>query len=479
MHAPYGGNHPLQANATVSAQSSVPHVASATVVPVPTVDPTLPMLPAINQKVPITEPIKIKKPNRKITPAAPSNPDVSQQLPTVAPTTPTTAGVSETPLKPSIKTPGKRVVSSPHQSSKPKVLFSPDTYKNQETADDTKVISETIDYFEQWDAKSLNDFLASDDDDDSEWLPSPSPQKKRPKKGAINTRSGATKTPYEHPTEEEEYIIDSEQWFSKKVDAQLTQYTTIYSRHTPSASAMIEDQTAVSQAVSSVTSQDPDGVGWIDWTGSEWNGIPIDTTGLSKGEIWARVFPQNANAMLGLREYFYQVNPFQDVTNPTVAEIDNWNLHIVKHFRNILGSTVPVELDEKLFVRARWSDERKYTNVWDDVPGTFDSAFGPCIGGTNQHCGDAFYPPLTDQPPYLSQYTPTIAPFSTTGDGTTGMGTTNANIPWCVKLTRIISAFLSADGLGAHTGPFLTRTKFGYTFWRFNQWSVVFRGKWS
>lgn len=36
----------------------------------------------------------------------------------------------------------------------------------------------------------------------------------------------------------------------------------------------------------------------------------------------AFIFPKGVNTMKGLRERFYEVNPFTDKANPTVAEIE-------------------------------------------------------------------------------------------------------------------------------------------------------------
>jgi hypothetical protein len=70
--------------------------------------------------------------------------------------------------------------------------------------------------------------------------------------------------------------------------------------------------------------------------------------------------------MLGLRKYFYKVNPFKDNKNPTVAEVDYWKVEVICHFWNLFGITTPVEPDECLFAIAHFNDERKYSQNWDE-----------------------------------------------------------------------------------------------------------------
>jgi hypothetical protein len=70
--------------------------------------------------------------------------------------------------------------------------------------------------------------------------------------------------------------------------------------------------------------------------------------------------------MLGLCKYFYNVNPFKDNKNPTVAKVDYWNIEVICHFQNLFGIMMPVEPDECLFAIAHFNDKQKYSQIWDE-----------------------------------------------------------------------------------------------------------------
>jgi hypothetical protein len=233
----------------------------------------------------------------------------------------------------------------------------------------------------------------------------------------------------------------------------------------------IREATAFSQAVASVVSQDPDGIGWISNWGPNWDGVPNCIVGVPTSEQCNWVFPQGSgDVMRGLRQRFYEVNPYADVTNPTVAEIDYWNIEVIRHFRRLIGNTVPINPDACLFLKAQWSEEHFRSTVWDSVSGF------TCTGSTNPHCGDGFIPPCTDQAPYLTQYPGLTCCGATAGSG--GIGSTNTNIPWSIKLSRIIKGWWCSGD--AHGGPFLSRTKAGMSFWNANGGnSQSVRFKWS
>lgn len=221
---------------------------------------------------------------------------------------------------------------------------------------------------------------------------------------------------------------------------------------------------------------DPDGIVWLQpahWEEAKWDGVPYtDYENMSRGALCKAIFP-NSNTMRGLREHFYAVQPFKDNQNPTVAEIDAWNIEVVRHFRRLLGITIPIEPDRCLFLRAQWATERKATDVWDaKYPGTFSTAYGPCGEGSIPHCGAAFAPNEEDQVPYgAGEYCPHK------GGGTEGIGGTNQDIPWSIKLGRVIAMFLCLEGIRGHTGPFLTRQRAGFAWHNIGKYDQ-FRGKW-
>jgi hypothetical protein len=282
------------------------------------------------------------------------------------------------------------------------------------------------------------------------------------------------------------------------------QYTSDHGLYPTTTKDMMNTSTIISQNVPTVTRQDPDGIEWISpttWTNAQWDGNPVDPTTLTKSQLCAYVAP-TSNTIRGLRERFYEVNPYADNTNPTVAEIDAWNLEVIRHIRNLLGITTPVNHNPKLYLEARWADERKFTQVWDStystgVPGTSD---GPCwdpAGSTNPvdtatgHCGASFFPNATDRAAYIAGNPyqgnfityPELASYPARYSQTEGLASVNANIPWSIKLGRIIANWFCTEGLTGHSGPFVNRQEFGCSWWLVPGYTTTsgqlgFRGKW-
>lgn len=212
---------------------------------------------------------------------------------------------------------------------------------------------------------------------------------------------------------------------------------------------------------------------WItqaQWDAMYWDGVPIsDPYGKTPAQLCAWMF--SGRAMKGLKQHYETVKPFCDPTRPTIGEIDNWHLEVIKHFRRLIGSTVPIQLDERLYLEASWAEERYWTTYWDtEYPGTPHTAYGPCryqAGGnfsTNQHCGSSFIPSLDDQAPYYTQY-PNITPTMTQTSRAEGIGNQNTNLPWMIKLVGQLQNWVCSEGLVGHTGPFVTRTKVGISFY--------------
>lgn len=233
---------------------------------------------------------------------------------------------------------------------------------------------------------------------------------------------------------------------------------------------------------------DPDGIPWIprvNWV--PWDGVTtINPCTSTKAQLMAFIFPPpgGINTMRGLRERFYEVNPFADNSNPTVAEIENWNIEVIRLFRRLLGfnqTTHPVYNDKCTYLKAAWAEERARTNYWSATyPGTLDGAAGPCTlpNSPNPHCGASFLLSPSDQAPYLC---PSTMPPCTVTSGAEGISNHNTDIPWAVKMSRIIGSFLASDGIDQHTGPFVGRTYFGSAWYiqPTNPGSMVVRTKWS
>lgn len=286
------------------------------------------------------------------------------------------------------------------------------------------------------------------------------------------------------------YEEETEQWFSSPKPIASGFYPTQTIPGYPSAVEILDNQTTVSQAVPSVTSQDPDGIGWIDWTGSEWDGNPFDMTGKTLEQTCAFLFPSgNPYVVKGIREKFYEVNPFADNTSPTASEIADWNLEVIRHIRAMLNIVTPVNHDARLYLESRWADERKFTTYWDTkYPGTVDSGYGPCTGGTNPHCGASFFPDAGDRAPYLSSPPfssdfgtyPELQNYNTRASQAEHVSSVNTDLPWSIKFSTMVAGVICAEGQTGHAGPYLTRTLYG-CHWHVAHNGVkgtIYRGKW-
>ena len=235
------------------------------------------------------------------------------------------------------------------------------------------------------------------------------------------------------------------------------------------------------------SSHDPDGVGWIspeDWAAAEWDGTIYNPSKMTP-EDFANAICPSVDRIRGIREVFYQHQPFADVNNPTKAEVDEWHRIAINHLRSLIGyegEAYEVTPDHCMFARALWGDERKFTTQWDEkYPGENGSAAGPCQGSSNAHCGASFIPDLEDQAPYL----PEGHPGCSAGQGSEGVFSgPKSNIPWSLKWSRGFCNTLLAEGYwGGHVGPWFHREKFGFSFWdndpENNNNNAVLRAKWT
>ena len=162
-------------------------------------------------------------------------------------------------------------------------------------------------------------------------------------------------------------------------------------------------------AVSSITAHDPDSIGWITaakWKEAEWDGTIYNPSQMSRLDF-SKVICPDSN-LRGIRELFYDTNPFANNTNPTKAEVDEWHRVAINHVRalvNYTGEDRQVKKDHCTFARALWGDERKFSTKWDAKysEGELDSPAGPCKHrrNPNMHCGATFLPDASDQASYL------------------------------------------------------------------------------
>ncbi len=187
-----------------------------------------------------------------------------------------------------------------------------------------------------------------------------------------------------------------------------------------------------------------------------WNGTPIDPVGKTNQELCDTFFP--GGVMIGLEDLYNNTKPFQDEENPTMAEIDNWNLKVFQHFRAITGG-IPIEADYSLFLTSQWGDERWATDLWDTkYP---NNVCTPKRDMSRQHCGVGFWPrDCQDQQPYLLSGDPCV----TNGTSEEGIAYLEADIPWAHKIARsVLARYVCAEGMTGHGAPmFGGITKIGW-----------------
>lgn len=212
---------------------------------------------------------------------------------------------------------------------------------------------------------------------------------------------------------------------------------------------------------------DPAGITWLpqaQWDLATWDGVTTyDPCTLTASELCAAIWPGTGWIMRGSRALFESMQPFKDNSHPTVAEIENWNIAIIQHYRTLLGISHPIENDRALYLQAHFSDERKYTTYWDTAyPGTLGSSFGPCVGMSpyNQHCGSSFIPSCSDQTPFLYPGEQCVTDTSF-AEGVFGG---EQDWPWFLKLSRVIRNIVCDEGITGHGGPFVSRSKVGMSF---------------
>jgi len=235
------------------------------------------------------------------------------------------------------------------------------------------------------------------------------------------------------------------------------------------------------------TSHAPDGVGWISaekWEEAKWDGTIYNPKEMTQEEFYKALFPY-PDVLRGLREVFYETNPFVDVKNPTKAEVDEWHRISINHLRALVGYTSEdrqVKKDRCMFARSLWGNQRMMTTMWDDkYPGEEGSAQGPCQNSNNPHCGATFLPDAADQAPYLPNG------FSVCGLPAGAEGISSApksNIPWSIKWVRAVGQYIQSEGFwGGHVGPWFHREKFGFDFWDAipddNNSNAILRAKWT
>lgn len=226
-----------------------------------------------------------------------------------------------------------------------------------------------------------------------------------------------------------------------------------------------------------------------------WDGKILPWRNKTKSQLCQMFFPEGNANLVGLHDLYNKIRPFADENAPTVAEIDRWNLEVLRHFRRLIGNTAPFEYDQNLMLQARWSDERKYSTKWDAAyPTTTVGGSGPCPAGSGAHCGWTFVPNCMDQQSYLDQYPGMECITKPLGNGghAEGIGGVKNDVPWANKVAHVLKLFLCQDGTEFHMGPIFGnefggvgvnyksgRTTVGISFWDKGNGSTSVRFKWG
>lgn len=273
---------------------------------------------------------------------------------------------------------------------------------------------------------------------------------------------------------------------------------------------MINTMTQVSNADKSTDHQGVDGINRpgevAGYTNPllQWDGVPFNPVGKTNAEICAFVKPlgawPNPFVYKGLLQKYNEVQPFADEVNPTVAEIDKWNLEVVNHFRNLFGIP-PMQPDARLYLECRWADERKYTQDWDTAYPAGSAQYptagapgGPCwLNGapydtSGTHCGAAFFPNETDRAPYIAAAPynndlvayPELSGYTARASAAEGKSGATQWIPWGVKMAHVLTQWLCSEGITGHSGPYFGNPARGYigmSWWLGSDGGHNYRGK--
>jgi len=211
---------------------------------------------------------------------------------------------------------------------------------------------------------------------------------------------------------------------------------------------------------------DPDSVPWIPaaaWQdpSTKWDGVPFDFCSYAPhgwGDpvvmvpLCKFVFP-GAGIMRGLHDLYYNSVPipFADKYNPTIAEIDNWNIKVIQHFRDLIGFKQKVSADRCLFLRAQWSQEMAFSRIW-DAKYPNDSCALP--QNANTHCGGGWIPNCADQAPYLNGGACCFKVAESES-----MLNSKDSYQWSIFMSRLLSSMCPGDS--AHLGMFALREFMG------------------
>lgn len=219
-------------------------------------------------------------------------------------------------------------------------------------------------------------------------------------------------------------------------------------------------RTSIALANSKGYNHSPSGATWLtlSWSDSSISWDEVTTYDpCTKVPTKAAIWPHNPYQMKGLYQLYNDLEPFVEETAPTIAEIESWNLEVIRLFRRLLGlSANPIKNSPDLYLTSQWSTERKHTSVWN----AYDSG-SICGPGSGAHCGWQFLPPLSEQEAYF------MVPGQlevTSPAQAEGIFSVNTDIPWSLKMSVILHNTYNSEGPNGHTGPFLRRSEIGINF---------------
>ena len=208
-------------------------------------------------------------------------------------------------------------------------------------------------------------------------------------------------------------------------------------------------------AVSSVEDHSPDGVKWAtNWP--KWDGKVISVKGMTNSQVQSSLC--TGGIIKGSRELYYE-KPFRNAKAPTKGEVDDLHIRTINHLRKMVGidQLAPISFDRCLCSIAYWSQILYSTSYWTKLYPTAKTDF--CYSGG--HCD--FVPSILDQNlTFHGEKNSKIC--NSYMSATEGIGSTNADIPWSLKLHRTICQFLG-EGTSGHAGPLFRREKLCPSFY--------------
>jgi hypothetical protein len=194
-----------------------------------------------------------------------------------------------------------------------------------------------------------------------------------------------------------------------------------------------------------------------------WDGTKVDISNMSREEELNALCP-TGDVLKGIEELYEKTKPFKDTANPTMAEVDAWNVAVVLHFRSMLNiaEVPPFKLNKCHSGQALISQEYVLTDKYGDHSKI-------CQGVA--HCGYTFS---------LSQVSPEqkkqYYPSGSCADNLSaweGIMWSPPDLNWVWRIPRSICGTISYEGVkGGHTSLYIQHTEAGFSFAQNGQLTV-------